>query len=79
MPPSKQSERTETFTALAASSSSGTRRMVTMRDFDCARAFTRHSPPLNSAFLRLLRRHTSLSPATGRGSVMCCFSRMRML
>ena len=79
MPPSKHSPRTDTFVTLCPKSSSGDTRMVTIFDFDCARDFTRHSPPLNRPFLRLLRRQTSLSPATGSGSSMFCFWRMRML
>ena len=62
MAPPKQSPRTETFVTLWPKSSSGDSRMVMMLDFDAARDFTRHSPPLNRPFLRLLRRHTSLSP-----------------
>ena len=67
--------RTETFVTLWPKSSSGDSRMVMMLDFEAARDFTRHSPPLNSPFLRLLRRHTSLSSATGNASSM--FSRCR--
>ena len=81
MPPEKQSARTETFVTRPPKSSSGAMRIDRMRDFalDVARTFTRQSPPLNNAFLRLLRRQTSLSPATGSGSVMPSRSRTRML
>src|SRR6202140_2833342 len=47
MAPPKQSPRTETFVTLWPKSSSGISRMVMIFDFDCARDFTRHSPPLN--------------------------------
>ena len=81
MAPPKQSPRTETLVTLWPKSSSGDSRMVMILDFerDALRDLTRHSPPLNRPFLRLLRRHTSLSPATGNGSSMFCFCRTRML
>jgi hypothetical protein len=79
MPPAKHSPRTETLVTLRPRSSSGASRMPMIFDFEAVRDFTRHSPPLNKPFLRLLRRQTSLSPATGNVSSMSRRCRTRML
>ena len=61
----KHSGRTDTFTPRVPVSSSGKSRIVMMPVLRPPRSFTVQSEPLNRPFLRLLRRHTSLSPAAG--------------
>jgi hypothetical protein len=79
MVPMKHSGRTDTLIVLSLKSSSGLSRMRMICRRAFGRSLTTQSPPLNNPLRRLLRRHTSLSPAIGNASAKPRRSRSRAL